>query len=110
MAKSKAAAAYADVAGGKTNFELAVVNGTALSVPTDIGLAAATGNCSKIEIAAPAGTGATATPGTITCTIASPGRLGSGATIGLSRDGTTGLYSCKVTVMDSKFYPDATCS
>jgi type IV pilus assembly protein PilA len=101
IAKSKATAAYADIAAGKTGFEMAVVEGTA-TLPADFlakaGLAGATGNCESIVAAAP-GTNTAV----LTCTINSPGRLGSGATIALHRS-TKGLYSC-VTGVDPKYAP-----
>ncbi|MGX0618913.1 type IV pilus assembly protein PilA [Cupriavidus metallidurans] len=100
VAKSKAAAAYADIAGGKTNYELMYVNppgGTQTFTATGIGLQSPTGNCSTIAVNAPATDGSTpATAPAIQCTIASPGRIGTGATIQLIRD-ISGTYTCTTT-------------
>ena len=92
IAKSKAAAAYADISGGKTGYEMAVVEGKTTEdedYQTKSGLATKTGNCSNIAVVAPGDAGGAV----ITCTIDSPGRLGTGATIALHRS-TEGAYSC----------------
>ena len=89
VAKSKAGAAYADIAGGKTSYELLATDGTAQTL-ANVGLSASTGNCSAITVTATAAAGA-ATTAAIKCTIASPGRLGAGATIQLDR-GADGRY------------------
>ncbi|MDN4057708.1 pilin [Massilia sp. YIM B02769] len=111
IAKSKAAAAYADITGGKTGFEMAVVEGkttTAEAYGTASGLPTTTGNCSAFTYALPTTT-ATANEAVITCTIDSPGRLAAvpatGAKIALYRSGK-GEYSCKtVGFADAKFMP-----
>ena len=107
IAKSKAAAAYADISGGKTGFEMAVVEGkttTPEAYTTASGLSATTGNCSGIAVVAPTAEG----NDVITCTIASPGRLAlAGATpkIALNRS-SDGKYTCKATgFADGKFLP-----
>jgi len=105
IAKSKSAAAYADIAGGKTGYELAVVEGSA-STATEFlakaGLASETGNCTSITAAAPgAGTAV------LTCTIKSPGRIGSAPTIALHRS-ADGIYTCKTSGFpagDTKYTP-----
>jgi len=98
VAKSKAAAAYADIAAGKTAYELKAVNGEAVTAaPGDIGLLAQTGNCSAIALTPVAADGSAT--GAIKCTIATPGRLaadGANASIQLDRD-ATGLYKCVTT-------------
>lgn len=105
IAKSKAAAAYADISGGKTGYEMAVVEGkttTPEAYTTASGLAGETGNCSDITVVAPpAGGGAV-----ITCTIANPGRLGADSTIALHRS-TEGAYTCVTTNFadTTKFLP-----
>ncbi|QGZ30012.1 pilin [Stutzerimonas stutzeri] len=107
VSKSKATAALADIAAGKTNYELlytekgaAAISGTA----TTIGLGVTTGNCSSITITAPNATTGAAT-GAISCTINNPGRLGTGATISFDRT-TDGLYECKVSSgIDAKYRP-----
>jgi type IV pilus assembly protein PilA len=101
IAKSKAAAALADIAAGKTGYELAVVDGsgtTAALLLEKAGLAAATGNCGTIAAATPG-----AQTAVLTCTIASPGRLGASPTIALHRS-TKGIYTC-VTAIDAKYRP-----
>ncbi|MCC2962847.1 pilin [Massilia sp. IC2-278] len=107
MAKSKAAAAYADISGGKTGYEMAVVEGATGLTETQYrdkaGLAATTGNCSGIAAAAPGNDTAV-----LTCTIANPGRLaatGQTPTIALHRT-TAGTYHCVATgFADADFRP-----
>jgi type IV pilus assembly protein PilA len=104
IAKSKATAALADITGGKTGYEMAVVEGTAADADAykaKSGLPTSTGNCSGFTFATPVTTGAAAA--VITCTIASPGRLGTAPTIALYRS-AEGKYSC-VTAIDSKYRP-----
>lgn len=104
IAKSKAAAAYADVSGGKTGYEMAVVEGKTSDVTgytAATGLANKTGNCSGFTIATPP----TAGGAVITCAIDNPGRLGAGSTIALHRS-AAGAYSCVATgFADPKFLP-----
>ncbi|KFI06030.1 pilin [Massilia sp. BSC265] len=107
IAKSKAAAAYADIASGKTGYEMAVVEGMPADADADdyrakAGLADKTGNCSAITAAAPGNDTAV-----LTCTIASPGRIGTAPTIALHRN-NDGIYSCKTTGFpdgDTKYTP-----
>ncbi|MGH8855162.1 MAG: pilin [Telluria sp.] len=111
IAKSKAAAAYADIAAGKTGFEMAVVEGTAADAAAYLakaGLADKTGNCASIEAAAPGDNTAV-----LTCTIASAGRLeevsGTAPTIALHRS-TAGVYTCVTTgFADTEGYKPAGC-
>lgn len=104
IAKSKAAAAYADVTGGKTGYEMAVVEGKttdATGYKTASGLADKTGNCSEFTVVAPPEGGGAV----MTCTIDNPGRLGAGSTIALHRS-AAGAYSCVATgFADAKFLP-----
>ena len=111
IAKSKAAAAYADISGGKTGYEMAVVEGKTTEdedYAAASGLPSQTGNCSKLDIVAPsAAAGATAS--VISCTIDAPGRLAKDAeteaTIALHRS-DKGEYSCVATgFADKKFWP-----
>ena len=96
VAKSKATAALADIAAGKTPLELKIVEGATNVNAAGIGLASSSGNCSSIQAAI---TG-------ITCTVRNPGRLGSGTvTIALNRGATSGLYTCKATGAQAKFLP-----
>lgn len=104
IAKSKAAAAYADISAGKTGYEMAVVEGGAADAAAYLkkaGLSAATGNCSTIAAAAP-GTNTAV----LTCTIANPGRIGTAPTIALHRT-TSGVYSCVTSGFpaDGKYLP-----
>jgi len=104
IAKSKAAAAYADVTGGKTGYEMAVVEGktsTDAAYKTASGLADNTGNCSELEVVAPPDAGGAV----MTCTIANPGRIGEAATIALHRS-AEGAYNCVTTgFTEFKFLP-----
>lgn len=110
IAKAKASAAYADISGGKTGYEMAVVEGitaadgtaaTAADYLAKAGLADKTGNCSEIEASVPEAEGGAA----LTCTIASPGRLGATPTIALNRS-AEGIYTCVATgFADEKYWP-----
>lgn len=105
ISKSKATAALADIAAGKTSYELLFTEkgAAAISGIASIGLQAATGNCSTISVTAPnASTGAAT--GAISCTINNPGRLGTSATIAFNRT-AEGVYQCVTTVMDAKYKP-----
>jgi len=104
IAKSKASAGYSEIAAGKTGYELAVVEGSAADAAAYLaksGLASETGNCT-ITVAEP-GTAATYAP-VLTCAIKSPGRLGTGATIKLERNGA-GQYACSTDAIEKKFRP-----
>ena len=101
IAKSKATAALADITGGKTGYEMAVVEGTvtnAADYQVKSGLPTTTGNCG-ISVVAPG-----ANTAVMTCTIVNPGRLGTApVTIAIHRS-TKGQYSC-VTAIDVKYRP-----
>jgi len=108
IAKAKATAAYADISGGKTSFEMAVVEGqisTADEYMTASGLQEVTGNCNEITAAAPG-----ANTAVLTCEIKNAGRLaaaaGTAPTIALHRS-TRGLYTCVATgfAEEEKFLP-----
>jgi type IV pilus assembly protein PilA len=110
IAKAKATAAYSDIAGGKTGYEVAAVDGSATNAAeytTKAGLPATTGNCTTITVVAPG-----ANTAAITCAISNPGRLAAAApaggaaaapTIALHRT-TTGQYSCVSNVV-AKYRP-----
>lgn len=105
IAKTKAGAAYGEVAAGKTGYELAVVEGTASTEEeylTKSGLGADTTNCENVA-AAPGDDTAV-----LTCTVKNPGRLaadGATPTIALHRT-TAGTYHCVTTgLADEKFVP-----
>lgn len=109
IAKSKASAAYADIAAGKTGYEMAFVEGSAADADAYLkkaGLASETGNCSKIEAGKPGDDGA----GTaLTCTIANPGRIGTAGSVKIALvRSADGIYSCETTgfpANDTKFTP-----
>ena len=90
IAKSKAAAALQEIDGGKTAFELAMSDGTGVGSAASIGLASTTNTCAIVASDA-------TNPPSITCTIQKPGKLGTGSTIALQRNATTGLYTCVTT-------------
>jgi len=90
VAKSKFTAALAEVSAGKTGFETKMTEGTAITAPEDAGLAAAakpTTNCKF---------GASAT--TLTCEIQGGPSTVKTKVITLSRDATTGAWTCDSTV------------
>ncbi len=91
IAKAKGAAALQELDGGKTAYELAVVNGDSFTTPASVGLSAATNTCSTISIVDTATTGAITAA--MKCVIKNPGRLGTSATIQLDRT-AAGLYNC----------------
>lgn len=106
VAKSKAAAALADLASHKTQFEMEKTEGRDPTYQTAGFQAASTGNCSLIAVDADG----------MTCTILNPGRLGAATTIALeyadsTYDDTTGAlvtaggFACKTTDMVEKFRP-----
>jgi len=88
IAKARAAAGYAEIAAGKTAYELLAVEGTTQTLAL-VGLQGSTGTCTNTVTADVAGVAAPA----IMCTFTSPGSLGAGATIQLDR-AATGLYTC----------------
>ena len=107
IAKSKATAAYQEIASGKTAYELNASQGLTLTAASDIGLASATATCSAITVTAPDSTGAAT--GAIKCTVATPARLGTGASIQFDRT-TTGLYTCVTANFASASYKPSGCS
>ena len=112
VAKAKVNAAYADIAGGKTGYEMSVVEGTASSATEYLekaGLPDETGNCSTIAAAAPPpATTATDAAAILTCTINNAGRVaattGTDATIALYRS-PEGLYSCVTSNVGGDYIP-----
>jgi type IV pilus assembly protein PilA len=101
VAKSKATAALSDIASGKTGYELAVIEGTASTADQyreKAGLQSSTGNCTTITAATPG-----ANTAILSCAIANPGRLGTGAGIAIYRT-TRGTYYC-VSAIDVKYRP-----
>lgn len=114
ISKSKATAALADIASGKTSYELLYTSKGAAGfsdLPSDIGLSATTGNC-KISVQAP--TDATADKAdAIKCEIIEPGRLATNASatpaISFTRT-KEGLYECKVTDFSDMKYAPSGCT
>jgi len=110
VAKSKAAAALADLASHKTQFEMEASSGKE-PTPLSVGFSGATateaktGNCESITVDKDG----------MVCTIASPGKLGVDATISQTytpteydEDGAiqvAGGFECKTTVMAANFRP-----
>jgi len=110
IAKGKAAAAYADIAAGKTGYEMAFVEGSASTDAEYLakaGLAEKTGNCKSIAATAP---GADGSGDALTCTIASPGRIGEEdqVKIKLVRS-DKGVYSCTTENFSKDDYKPAGC-
>jgi len=113
IAKAKATAAYADISGGKTGYEMAVVQGLpdsggapagAAAYLAAAGLSGSTGNCTSITADVPADG-----VGSVTCTIASPGRLGTAPTIELARS-AEGTYACIATGFAETEYMPVGCA
>ena len=99
ISKSKATAALADIASGKTNYELLYTSEGSAAFSGDatvVGLSTDTGNCSNIGLNPPSTTDGTA-DGAIVCTIKAPGRLNAGAAIWFKRT-DKGLYECESNV------------
>lgn len=105
VARSKAAAALADLASHKTQFEMEMSEGGTPSLTTAGFKADNTGNCEEITVNA---TG-------MTCKIRNPGKLGVGATMSLTyadtevdatgKITTAGGFSCSTTVIPDEFIP-----
>ncbi|AVA37608.1 pilin [Cupriavidus metallidurans] len=108
VAKSKASSALADIANGKTSYELAAVNGTAITDVSVIGLQSSTGNCATVSVTDVATTGETAAA--IKCLIKSSGKLGTEGTIYIQYNRTAaGLYRC-VSNIPTQYLPDSSCT
>jgi len=107
VAKAKASSALADIAGGKTAYELLATEGTAQNLG-NVGLASVTGNCAAINVTATAPAGQP-TVAAIQCQIANPGRLGNGATIQLDRS-AAGLYQCVTANFANQSFRPAGCN
>ncbi len=105
VSKSKAAAALADLASHKTQFEMEKSEGRVPTVASAGFQANNTGNCSTIAVDA---TG-------MTCTIRNPGKLGTSTTIALNYADSTvtdgvitvaGGFTCVTTDMAAEFRPE----
>ena len=97
VAKSQATAGLAEITPGKTAFEVAVNEGTAIANAADVGLAvSADTRCSAINVTA----GAT---GNISCTLRGNPSVNT-ATIVWTR-AAAGTWACTTTVADAKHRP-----
>ena len=109
IAKGKAAAAYADISAGKTGYEMAYVEGSASTKEQYLekaGLPGQTGNCKTIAADVPGDDGSVAAA--LSCTIASPGRLGTEGAVKITLERSKeGVYSCKTAGFptDAKYKP-----
>lgn len=93
VAKSKFAAALAEVSAGKTGFQVQKNEGNTNIGLTDVGLAGTTSNCTMTVSA----TG-------LNCAIINaPANLGTTASIALNFSDTTGLWTCVSTGVDAKY-------
>jgi type IV pilus assembly protein PilA len=85
VAKSKFAAAVAEITGGKVGYDSKMNDdGTAPAAATDIGLQATSGTCSKVQVN---GTG-------IACKINGGPATVKDVVVSLSRDATSGAWTC----------------
>lgn len=101
VAKSKVAAALAEISPGKTQFEVSINEGKAIAASTDIGLKASTGNCSTITATGTVATG----DGNIECKMTGNGKI-QDALITWTRTGSDGSWKCTTTA-DTKYAPTA---
>lgn len=106
IARAKATAAYADIASGRSGYEVAVQDNTASDEEfrAKTGLARETMNCTSISVSTPG-----ANTAVITCTIKSAGYLAENSaaapTIALHRT-SKGAYRCVATgFSDPKYMP-----
>ena len=105
VAKSKLAAAYQEIDGGKTAYELLATESGTISAPGDVGLAASSGNCAAVSVVAPAADGSAT--GAIKCVVAFPGRLGTAGSVAIQLNrNTSGNYVCDVSgVTNTSYFP-----
>ncbi|TVR92493.1 MAG: prepilin-type N-terminal cleavage/methylation domain-containing protein [Wenzhouxiangellaceae bacterium] len=97
-ARSQAAAGLSDIRGGLTAFEELVNRGLQATIDNDaIGLAADTTRCDPLTVTPGA-------DGSIACTLQGNPRV-DGETITLTRDDTTGQWTCTTSV-DAQYAPD----
>jgi type IV pilus assembly protein PilA len=92
-AKSKFSAALSEVSGGKVGFDARLNDGDPVAKPEDVGLAAKTSPTANCEF----DIGTEAKPG-LTCKIVAGPSSVAGKTITLSRDATTGAWTCTADV------------
>jgi type IV pilus assembly protein PilA len=112
VAKSKFAAALAEVAPSKTGFEVALNDGLTPAIPAAgtapsatqaaIGVQASNANTTIAVTSA-------TTAGVVTATIVGGSAQVSGKTITLTRDATTGQWTCATTVIQKLVGPTSVC-
>ncbi len=100
VAKSKVAAALAEISPGKTQFEVAINEGKTITAAGDIGLQATTGNCLTISAAGKPGV-----DGTITCAMQGNGKVDKKVII-WTRTDADGTWAC-TSDADDKYRPTA---
>ena len=100
VAKSKFAAALAETAGGKTGFEMKLLDGVEPAAPADIKLSAdPTANCTFTVDAT-----------TITCEIVGGPTTVATKSIVLSRDATSGAWTCAAEEVEQELIgPEGVC-
>ena len=106
MAKSKFGVALAEVSSGKVGMDTRLIDGETVTKPEDVGLAAAdkpTANCRF-------GAAGDADAATLTCQIVAGPASVNDQTITLTRDNTTGAWSCTAaTVLQKLIGPEGVC-
>ncbi|QSX73544.1 pilin [Lysobacter arenosi] len=102
VAKSQATAGLAEVAPGKTQYELMVQEGTAIANAASVGLQATTGRC-DIVVAAVAAGSAPATTDNIVCTLKGAAGKVAGKKLNLNR-AASGAWTC-TTDLNTKYKP-----
>jgi type IV pilus assembly protein PilA len=99
VAKSKVAAALAEISPGKTAFEVSINEGKTIATPDEVGLKAKTGNCTSITAV-----GSPTVDGVIECTMTGNGKV-EGKTLTWTRATTgDGSWACTSTA-DAKYRP-----
>ncbi len=98
-AKAKHGAALHEIAAGKTGFETMMSSGGTPAAATDIKLNSPTANCTI-----------TVTATTIACVVVGGPTTVQGKTITLTRDATTGAWSCASTALQKFVGPVAECT
>jgi type IV pilus assembly protein PilA len=103
-AKSKFGAALAEVAAGKVGIDTALNDGKDVALPKDIGLSEGkTANCTFAATA-------TKDAASLKCTIEAGPASVKGQDIVLTRDATTGNWSCAAATIEQKLIgPDGVC-
>lgn len=98
-AKTKLAAALAEVAGGKVGVESLLAEGSDITTPASIGLPESSSRCSAITVSSSVMTGVTS----IDCVLKSDASFGTGS-LTLDRD-SEGAWLCKSDIPDQSLLP-----